>query len=301
MSTYRHSVWRHPITQIASIFLGVFLVLALLFTLLGWGRPNVAVAIALDLSGSTYQNSSFNAPGTVMAKEIDAVQSYLKENARLSNPNKVKVFGIGGGKALELTKSFEANGEKVDAELMRAIKDANLPQSIKPEPEVDDLNIVVKQASQGLIEMADHCREMVIVSDAGVKLTESVITDVLPSKIKLNAIVFGDKDAPVLQGAALITGGTYLRGGASNLSTFFTENLFAKFNTNTRWIVLWLGCAWVALMWMITLPLDRWILRRKLPMDLAGRFALGNALFWTTATPAIVWRLSDGIAFLSRC
>ena len=75
------------------------LIAATLFGIFGLGRPNIAVAIALDLSSSTYQPQAFNAPGTIMQQEVAAVKAYLEVNSKLpSNPNTIQVFGIGGGK-----------------------------------------------------------------------------------------------------------------------------------------------------------------------------------------------------------
>jgi Ca-activated chloride channel family protein len=58
-------------------------------------------------------------------------------------------------------------------------------------------------------------------------------------------------------------------------------------------------------MWLLTLPLDKWIFQdlMKLPMNLAGQLALGNALFWSVATPLVVWRLGQlfGSPFFSSC
>jgi len=65
------------------------------------------------------------------------------------------------------------------------------------------------------------------------------------------------------------------------------------FADKTKWIVFCLGGAWITLMWGMILPLDRWLLRgfMKLSWSLSGKLALGNAFFWTMATPAIAIRL----------
>ena len=74
LSRYRRPLWRYPLFQIPLLLLGACLAAALLFWLLGLGRVPVAVAIALDLSSSTY-SSEFNAPGSIMAQEVQAVQA----------------------------------------------------------------------------------------------------------------------------------------------------------------------------------------------------------------------------------
>ena len=80
MGSYRVKLWNYPLFQIPLICCGLCLVAATLFWLLGFGRPKVAVAIALDLSGSTYNNQIelFNSPGTIINKEVQAVQADIK-------------------------------------------------------------------------------------------------------------------------------------------------------------------------------------------------------------------------------
>ena len=110
--------------------MGACLVAALLFGLLGFGRPPVAVAIALDLSSSTYGSGSFNAPGTIMAQEVQAVKAYLEKNSPdlLRQPNQVQVFGF-GGVVKPLTYDFNSDSQQVKAELTQALRNPNLPQS----------------------------------------------------------------------------------------------------------------------------------------------------------------------------
>lgn len=305
MSRSRRSLWLYPIFQYPLIFFGIFLVLAALFWLLGLGKPNVAVAIVLDLSSSTYEGQSFNAPGTIMSQEVAAVNSYLQENAKLRNPNQVKIFGFRSEKVPELTKSFAADSQKVQAELAQAMQEIALPLSQLPEPERDDLDDPIQQGIKALSEIPNHCRELLLVSDAGVKLNLSVIVpEALKNRVRINAIGFNG-NVPDLQSTAMATGGIYLSGEASNLEAFFTEKLFPRFNSNLKWIVLWLGAAWVAFMWLLTLPLDRWVFQylMKYHWSLAGRLASGNALFWSIVTPLILWRLWQllGLPFFSSC
>ncbi|MEW5856817.1 MAG: VWA domain-containing protein, partial [Cyanobacteriota bacterium] len=81
MSRSRRGLWLYPLFQIPLMLLGACIVVTALIWLLGLGRPPVAVAIALDLSSSTY-GTQFNAPGTVMDREVAAVRSYLQQNAQ---------------------------------------------------------------------------------------------------------------------------------------------------------------------------------------------------------------------------
>lgn len=305
MSRSRRPLWLYPIFQYPLIFFGIFLILAALFWLLGLGRPNVAVTIALDLSSSTYLPQSFNAPGSIMSQEVAAVNSYLKENAKLRNPNQVKIFGFRSEKVPELTQSFAADSQKVQAELAQAMQEIALPLSQLEEPKRDDLDDPIEQGIQALGKVANHCRELLLVSDAGVKLTPAaIIPEALKHRVRINAIGF-DGNVPDLQATAAATGGLYLPGEASNIEAFFTEKLFPRFNSNLKWIVLWLGAAWVAFMWLLTLPLDRWIFQDLMNShwSRAGQLALGNALFWSVVTPLILWRLWQllGLPFFSSC
>ena len=315
MSQYRRGLWQYPLFQIPLIFLGICLLGAMLFWLLGLGRPNVAVAIALDLSSSTYRLQEFNAPGTVMAQEVAAVNSYLEENNKLQrNPNNVQIFGFAGkqegqpkivAKVISLTKAFRTDGEAVRTELSQSMQDPQLPDSLQPEPEHDDLNEPTLQGVQALSSLQNHCHELLLVSDAGVEISpDLVIPEALKQNVKINAITFGE-EVPDLSKTVNVTGGLYLPGEASNLQAFFTQRFFPRFNSNLKWLIFWLGGAWIALMWLLTLPLDKWIFQSliKMPMNVSGLLAIGNAWFWSAATPFIVWRLwqSFGSSFSSSC
>ncbi|MFW6358819.1 MAG: VWA domain-containing protein, partial [Chroococcales cyanobacterium] len=124
--------WNYPLFQIPLMFFGAFLVAAALFWLLGIGRPQVAVAIALDLSNSTHEGR-FNAPGTVMYQEVQAVQAYLDKNGDiLRQPNAIKVLGF-GGVVVPLTNEFNTNSGQVKKELTTALNNPNLAQQVVPE------------------------------------------------------------------------------------------------------------------------------------------------------------------------
>jgi Ca-activated chloride channel family protein len=123
-------------------------------------------------------------------------------------------------------------------------------------------------------------------------------------KVRLNSIIVG-AEAPELKLAAFTTNGIYIAGAKDRLENFFTKEFFAKVNTNIKWIVLWLGAAWIALMWTLTLPLDRWIFQglMRLEMPLAGQLSLGNALFWSVLTPILIWQILKllDLPFFSAC
>lgn len=302
MSRYRRPLGQYPLFQIPLLLLCAFLVTALLFSLLGIGRSPVAVAIALDLSSSTYDNQ-FNAPGTLMAKEVESVQAYLKKNSSgiLRQPNQVQVFGFADG-VRPLTQSFQDDSTKISRELTQALQ----PNLVDIIGGGTNLDLAIQETVQALSKLEDRCLELLLVTDGEVSINPQVIEEARSNRVKINAVVLRT-EALEIQTATFKTGGQYLASDESNLEALFTDKLFNSFNSNWRWIVFWLGLAWIALMWTLTMPLDRWIFQGlfKIPMNLAGRLALGNALFWTAATPGILWRIYQlfdlGLPFFSKC
>lgn len=285
MSSYRRPLWLYPLFQIPLLLLGGFLATALLFWLLGLGRPSVAVAIALDLSSSTY-GQQFNAEGTIMAQEIDAVRAYLDKNSSgvLRQPNQVQVFGFADG-VRPLTSGFSDDSEQIQQQLGQALQ----PTLVDIIGGGTNLDLALQEGIFALRTVGDRCRELLVVTDGEVSVADQVIAQANLNNVTINAVVIG-AEAPQVRQATRETGGRYISAEQDTLDRLFTTQLFNNFNNNWRWILLWLGCAWIALMWMMTMPLDRWIFQGLLhfPMNLAGRFALGNALFWTAATPGIV-------------
>ena len=302
MGGYRIKLWNYPLFQIPLVGFGLCLAAATLFWLLNFGRPQVAVAIALDLSGSTYnsQIEFFNSPGTVLDREIKAVQAYLKQNNQevLRRPNQVKVFGF-GGMVKPLTGNFDANSNQVEKSLLESLKIEGLALEI--EPNNTDINLAIKTGINSLRTVPKKCRELILVTDGQGDVSPRVIAEARGNKVKINSVVVGQQ-AIALRGASFATGGKYLSGGSNDLSTFFTKNFFNSFNSNLKWIAFWLGLAWICLMWVLVLPLDRWLFQSALgmPIDRAGRLAISHALFWTVATLSVIWKFW-GIPFLSGC
>ncbi|MFW6359669.1 MAG: VWA domain-containing protein, partial [Chroococcales cyanobacterium] len=151
----------------------------------------------------------------------------------------------------------------------------------------------------------NRCRELIVVTDGEAPVAPQVVANAIAQRVKINSIVIGAQ-APLLLGAATTTGGKYISGRQENLEALFTDTFFGRFNSNLKWIIFWLGMAWIALMWLITMPLDRWVFQGifKLHWSPAGKFALFHALFWTALTPAIVWRLTQlvgGLPFFGGC
>ncbi|ACC84977.1 vWA domain-containing protein [Nostoc punctiforme] len=298
MSKFRRSFWLYPLFQIPLIVFGVCLVATVLCSLLGLGRPSVAVAIALDMSNSTYEGKSFNAPDTVMAQEVAAVRSYIEQNSQqLKSPNNIQIFGF-GDRVIPLTNSFTSDRQKLEAELNLALANPNLSSQIGTET---NLSQSIDQGTKLLSNIQDRCRELLLVTDGVAEVIPSVLTQAVAQKVKINAVVVG-ANAPQIKSATDITNGIYLSGESNNLQIFFKDIFFTSFNSNVKWVYFWRGCTWIALMWLIILPLDKWVFQGliNLPMNLSGQLALGNALFWTVVTPLILWQLS-GLPFFSNC
>lgn len=302
MGNYRIKLWSYPLFQIPLIGFGLCLSAALLFWLLGFGRPQVAVAIALDLSGSTYNNQIelFNSSGTVLNQEVRAVQAYLRQNNAevLRSPNQVKVFGFGGA-IKPLTGNFNTNSKEVEKSLLGSLKSDRLATEIQPDS--TDINLAIKTGINSLRTIPKQCRELILVTDGQGNVSPGIIAEARSNKVKINSVVVGQQ-ALGLRAASFTTGGKYLSGGSNDLSTFFTNDFFNFFNSNLRWIAFWLGFAWISLMWMLVLPLDRWLFQGLLNMkiDRSGRLAISHALFWTVATLSAIWKFW-GIPFLSGC
>ncbi len=305
MSSRRRVLWLYPLFQIPLILLTLCLLAALLFWLLGWGRPNVAAAIALDLSSSTYENQAFNAPNTIVNQELEAVRSYLTENAKLKRPNAIQIFGFGALVA-PLTPAFESDSVQVQTALTQTLADLSLSQRLLPGS--TNVNAALQESQKALNSLPAGCKEILLVTDGtGDRIEDLTIQTAQANKTRINVLlVTADlvqslKDIDLAK-AALQTGGVILPGQVGSLSTLFIDRFFTRFNSNLKWILFWLGLAWMALMWLLILPLDRWILQSflKLPMNTAGQISLGNALFWTVLTPIIIWQVW-GIPFMSPC
>ncbi len=302
MTNYRRPLWSYPLFQIPFIFLCIFLITALLFWLLGIGRPPVAVAIAIDLSSSTY-SGQFNEPGSVMDQEIQAVKAYVNKNSSgiLRQPNQIKIFGF-ADLTTPLTKSFETDSQTIINELNQSLK----PELSNTIGGGTNINFAIQESNNALAKVENRCRELLLITDGIADVDNRVVTQAKDQKVRINAVVIG-ADAQAIQEATLTTGGKYIGGEINNLNSLFIEKFFDDFNNNWRWILFWLALSWIALMWTLIMILDRWIFQYlfSMPMDFAGRLALSNALFWTTATPLITWRiykiLNLALPFVSSC
>lgn len=287
---HHRQIWLYPLFQIPLMLAIGCLIIAALGWLLNWGRPPVSVAISLDLSGST--------SGYVRQQEIQAIKSYLQQNQELKDPNQIKIFAFASN-VQGLTTSFNSNSLQVENELTQALQNPNLEQQLGGGT---NLNLAIQEGVTSLSSIEKRCRELLLVTDGIVDVSSGVVDEAIESNVKINAVVLGGKNSPKLQTATRRSRGLYLSGEASNLTALFTENFFTRFNSNIRWVIFWLGAAFICLMWMLTLPLDRWLFQGLIGLDmtLSGQLALSNALFWTFLTMIVVWRLF-GLPFAGYC
>lgn len=298
---HRRPLWRYSLFQIPLISLILCLALALLFGLLGFGRPPVSVAIGLDLSYSTDYASGSGVlvpPGSVVAQEQQAIASYLRLNSSdiLRKPNEVYVFGFGEN-VEALTPSFMTSASRIEEILGQSLNDQSLPGKIAPDS--TNVNLAIQEGTDALASVRDRCRELLLVTDGQGDINPLAVQNAITSNVKINAVVIGG-EAIALRAASFATGGLYVSGNSANLDMLFTEQFFKHFNSNLKWILFWLAMAWISLMWLCVLPLDRWVLQKFYPFNLAGRLAMGNALFWTAATLSALWKLV-GIPFIAQC
>lgn len=302
MKSYIRPFWSYSLFQVPAMALGVCLVMALLFALLGWGRPQVSVVITLDLSGSTYNNNpkAFNTPETIVYEEIEAVSAYLQENSQLSTPNQVKVLGF-GNQVLPLTEGFHRKQETIMEEIERTLEENDFPSAIGPQE--TNLTLAIEEGVKVLSQVSQRCRELLLVTDGEAPVSSDVIRSAIDNNVKINAIVIGE-EAPALLTATVASRGIYFSERIGNLEALFIRDFFNRINSNLKWIVFWLSLGWIALTWMVVMPLDRWVLQGlfNLPFDLSGKLALSQALFWTTATALFIVRLLGwGFKFIPSC
>lgn len=299
MSRSRRSPFQNPLFQIPALGFVLCCVLALLCAFLQWGRPAVSVAIALDVSNSTGSLTEKDNPNSVIAKEIQAVRSYIQQNETLAKkPNQLQIFGFGQA-TLPLTTGFSSDGDQLRQELNQSLNNPRLGSRFLPDS--TDLNVAISTGIDALKNTGDRCRELLLVTDGEVTVDPRVIGQALDNRVKINAVVV-DNQAPLLAAAALATRGHYLEGDALSLGRLFVDNFFQLFNSNRRWVWYALGMAWIFLMWMLVLPLDVWVIQRLSDRHngLVNRLSLFHAFFWTALTPLILYRLGS-LPFLGPC
>lgn len=311
VSRYRRSLWLYPLFQIPLIFLSICLVAAALCWLLGLGRPDAAVAIALDLSVSD----------AALQQEEVAVQSYIQENAELpGTPNQVWIFGFGNTPQPPVDPTFETKKAQMQAQLQQVVSQHSLtqvPAQQQTAPVDKNLDAAVALATEALKRPPSRCRILLLLTDGqNAKVSPGAISKAAQGRVKIQPVVVGNNSLQQVVGILNTMGFTGLASELTRLGLppqLTTGSQIVKFvdrfnDISVKWIILFLGGAWIFLMWMLTLPLDRWVFQdwMKLPMSISGQLAVGNALFWSVATPCIIWgfyRLLGllNVPFLSQC
>lgn len=286
-------VWRYSYFQIPAILTGVFLILALLTSSLKLFPPSVSVQVMLDLSSSTYETTMiFRGAGTIMEAEIEAVKEYARQNASVANPNLLSLSGF-ASQVIPITQNFSHDPREIEQSLEQVVQ----PSIASQIGSGTDLNVAVEKGLDSLKSQIRRCKEMLIVTDGQTQLQENLIYQTINSGVRLNFLIVEQSIPSNLSEISSKTGGIALPANLSNIRELVSEDFRQKFNSNARRINFFLGLAFISLMWMLVLPLDRFLQTyRKMRFDWAGRIALINALFWT-----VVILLRVGFPFLSGC
>jgi Ca-activated chloride channel family protein len=286
-------VWRYPYFQIPAILTGLFLILALLTSSLKWFPPSVSVQIMLDLSSSTYQSTNiFRGTGTIMAAEIEAVKEYARQNARAENPILLSLYGF-ANQVIPITQNFSNNPREIEQSLDRVVQ----PSIASLIGGGTNLNIAVEKGLESLKLQVGRCKEMLIITDGQTELEENLISQTVNNDVRLNFLIIGQNIPTNLADISSKTGGIALLANVSNIQKLVSEDFRKKFSSNSKQVNFFLGAAFISLMWMLVLPIDRFLQNyRKMPFDWTGRIALFNALFWT-----VFILLRIGFPFWSEC
>ncbi|MEM7760103.1 MAG: VWA domain-containing protein [Cyanobacteria bacterium P01_A01_bin.40] len=271
--------WRYAIFQVPAFLAVVFLTLALLTNLWGWFPPTVSVKMMLDLSSSTYQGSDFRGVGTLMAAEIEAVKAYARENAATSRPNSLSLSGF-ADQVIPITSDFASDAVAITSALDTVVQPAIALQVGSG----TNLDLAVKQGLASLSSQS-KCKELLVITDGEAHLDQVQLIRAQDSGVKLNFLIVRPTVPANLARAAEFTRGVALPTAASNIQDLVANQLRQRFNSNSKFVNLFWGLAFIAVMWMLVLPLDRFLQRQwQIRFDFAGRLALFNALFWTLLT-----------------
>lgn len=272
--------WRYPIFQIPASLVVGFLIVALLTNSLGWFPPTVSVKMMLDLSSSTYEASYFRGTGSLMATEIEAVKTYARKNAASSNPNYLSLSGF-GSQVVPITMNFSSDATAIETALDTVVQPSLVPQIGGG----TNLNLAVERGIASLSSQSKRCKEMLIVTDGEAQLSRVQLIRAQADRVKLNFLIVSQKVPPNLAKAAISTRGVAMVADTFNIQNLIADQLRQRFNSNSKFVKLFLGLAFIALMWMSILPLDRFLQQHwQIRFDFAGRIALFNVLFWTFLT-----------------
>jgi Ca-activated chloride channel homolog len=275
--------WRYAIFQIPAILTVALLILALLTNFWGWFPPTVSVQMMLDLSSSTY-GDTFREKGTVMEAEIEAVKAYARENINAPNPNLLSLSGF-ADQIVPITPNFSSNPEEIDSAIERVVQPA-ISQHVGSGTNLD---VAVERGLEALESQSQRCKEMLVVTDGLVQLNSTQIARSQVSGTRLNFLIVNSSIPQNLAMAAKATGGTALPANTNTIKELVAGQFRQRFNSNSKVVNLFLGLAVVSFMWMLVLPIDRFLQHQwNLRFDFSGKIALFNALFWTAAIPPLV-------------
>ncbi len=298
MRLYSKKFWQESWFLIPLVCFIITLIALIGFWGLGMGKPRVAVAIALDLSSSTYAEGGWLGNQSTMTKEVQAVQAYLQENSKtsfLEKPNDVLIFGF-ANTVEPLTSGFQSDNEQIQNELIQSVQNTNLPAKIGGGTNLDNAIQFGINSLQNTPN--NYCRELLLVSDGNAPVDINVSNNAISNNIKIHGIILGES-APDLQRTVNATGGLLFNDSVDALNLLFVDEFFTYFNSNIKWIAFWSGLAWIFLWWTLMLPIDRSLQHFKVNMNVSGRFSLFLSLFWTALTLSIL--LYIGLPFFSKC
>jgi len=129
---------------------------------------------------------------------------------------------------------------------------------------------------------------MLVITDGVFELDTQKASEASKNGVKLNFLVVGQPLTSKIDAWARKTGGIALSASPSNISQLLAGQVFNRFNTSPL-IPIFLGLAWMSFMWMMLLPIDRFLEKYlRIRVDISGQIALFNAAFWTWATPALL-------------
>lgn len=298
MKLYSKKFWQESWFLIPLVCFMISLIGLIAFWGLGIGKPPVSVAIALDLSSSTYEQGGWLGNDSTMTKEVQAVQAYLQENSKtrfLEKPNDVLIFGF-ANTAEPLTNGFKSDNQQIQGELIKSVQNSSLPLRIGGGTNLDN---AIQFGINSLQETPNnHCRELLLVSDGNAPVDINISNNAINNNIKINSIILGDS-APDLQRTVNATGGLLFNDSVDALNLLFVNKFFTSFNSNWKWIAFWFGLTWIFLWWTLMLPIDRVLQHFQVNMNVSGRFSLFLTLFWTAFTLSIL--LYIGLPFISKC
>ena len=234
----------------------------------------------------------FRGTGSLMAAEIEAVKAYARENAQTSRPNSLSLSGF-ASEVIPITNDFSSDSVVIEDALDRVVQ----PEISLQIGSGTNLTLAVEQGLNSLSTQLERCKEMLVITDGEAELSPIQLARAQANRVKLNFLLVGQTIPSNLATAARLTRGIVISANANNIQYLIATQLRQRFNSNFKFVKLFLGLAFISLIWMLVFPLDRFLqLQWQMRFDYAGRTALFNAVFWTFLT---LWWL--GLPVLQGC